>query len=125
MLLGKGDGTFEPAVNYAVGFDPRFVAVSDFSGDGKPDLAVINNNNVTVLLNTGTYPGLRLGVARSNSNLTLSWPLPSAGFVLESTLNVAATNWQRAIEALTTNNGRLEITAPLDQPGRFFRLRKP
>src|SRR5205814_2116228 len=45
VLLGKGDGTFEPAVKYAVGFDPRFVAVSDFNGDGKPDLAVIYNNN--------------------------------------------------------------------------------
>ncbi|PYJ59327.1 MAG: hypothetical protein DME24_13305 [Verrucomicrobia bacterium] len=76
-------------------------------------------------MNTGTSAGLRLGVARSNSNLTLSWPLPSAGFVLESTTNVSSTNWQRVIEMPTTNSGRLELTAPFDQQGRFFRLRKP
>ena len=45
--------------------------------------------------------------------------------LLESTRSLGWTNWQRAVEALTTNNGRLEVTAPFDQPGRFFRLRKP
>ena len=108
-----------------MGFDPRLVAVSDFSGDGKSDLAAIYNNNVTVLLNTGASAGLRLGVARTNMGLTLSWPLPHADFVLESTTSVGSTNWLRAVEALTTNNGRLEVTAPLDHQWRFFRLRKP
>ena len=45
--------------------------------------------------------------------------------LLESTRSLGWTNWQRAVEALTTNNGRLEVTAPFDEPGRFFRLRKP
>src|SRR5205807_5346036 len=55
MLLGKGDGTFQTAMNFAVGTNPSSVAVSDFNGDGKLDLAVANqgSNNVSVLLGKG------------------------------------------------------------------------
>ncbi|HKB40335.1 MAG TPA: VCBS repeat-containing protein, partial [Gemmataceae bacterium] len=61
VFLANGDGTFQSAVNYAVGSDPRSVGVGDFNGDGKPDLAVANNggrgtfgtSSVSVLLGTG------------------------------------------------------------------------
>src|SRR5262249_32097396 len=39
VLLGVGDGTFRPAVNYFVGVDPTAVTVGDFNGDGILDLA--------------------------------------------------------------------------------------
>ena len=122
VLLGHGDGTFQPAV--LVGLAGNYVAVGDFNGDGKPDLAVARDG-LSVLLNTCASAGIHLGVARTNTGLTFSWPLPYTDFVLESTTSFNSTNWQRPIEALTTNNGRLEVAAPFDQPGRFFRLRKP
>ncbi|PYJ96746.1 MAG: VCBS repeat-containing protein [Verrucomicrobia bacterium] len=125
VILGKGDGTFQRPVNFDTGGNPFFVAVGDFNGDGKPDLAVLNTSGVTVLLNTCASAGIHLGVARTNTGLTLSWPLPYADFVLESTTSVGSTNWQRAVEAPTTNNARFEITAPFNQQQRFFRLRKP
>jgi serine/threonine protein kinase/tetratricopeptide (TPR) repeat protein len=55
VLLGKGDGTFQAALNYAAGRSPDYVAVGDFNGDGKPDLAVANadGNNVGLLLGRG------------------------------------------------------------------------
>jgi VCBS repeat protein/Big-like domain-containing protein/FG-GAP repeat protein len=55
VLLGNGDGTLQPAVNYPVGSDPFSVTVGDFNGDGKQDLAVANNgsNNVSILLGSG------------------------------------------------------------------------
>ena len=44
-----------PPVNYAAGTHPLSVAVGDFNGDGKPDLAVANqrSNTVSVLLGNG------------------------------------------------------------------------
>jgi Bacterial Ig-like domain (group 3)/FG-GAP-like repeat len=56
VMLGNGDGTFEPAVTYdSGGAIPVFVAVADLNGDGKPDLAVVNRNsaNIGVLLGNG------------------------------------------------------------------------
>jgi hypothetical protein len=41
ILLGNGDGTFQPAVGYGAGrAGPRSVTTGDFNGDGKLDLAV-------------------------------------------------------------------------------------
>src|SRR6516165_6215851 len=51
--------SFLPAVNYPVGVDPRAVVTRDFNGDGKLDLAVVNqsSNTVSVLLGNanGTF----------------------------------------------------------------------
>ena len=55
ILLGNGDGTFKPSVEYSVGQAPIVAAVGDFNRDGKLDLVVANNisNNVSVLLGNG------------------------------------------------------------------------
>ena len=43
-LLGNGNGTLQSAVSYSTGgLDPEFVVVGDFNGDGKLDLAVVND----------------------------------------------------------------------------------
>jgi hypothetical protein len=43
VLLGNGDGTFQPAVTYGSGaFYPVSVAVADLNGDGKADIVVAN-----------------------------------------------------------------------------------
>ena len=38
---------FQPAVKYATGVASKAVAIGDFNGDGKPDLAVANNGDAT------------------------------------------------------------------------------
>src|SRR5205814_4244629 len=53
VLLGNGDGTFQPAVNSDTGAGPLSVAVGDFDGDGKLDLATANLGDVSVLLGNG------------------------------------------------------------------------
>ena len=45
VLLGNGDGTFQPAVTYAVGSDPDAIVAGDFTGDGRLDLAVVDDNS--------------------------------------------------------------------------------
>jgi hypothetical protein len=53
ILLGKGDGSFMPAKNYAAGLFPAFLAVGDFNHDGMPDLVVAAYDRVAVLLGNG------------------------------------------------------------------------
>jgi hypothetical protein len=53
ILLGKGDGTFKPVVNYpSTGPDTARLAVADFNGDHHPDIVATNTqvSDITVFL---------------------------------------------------------------------------
>jgi hypothetical protein len=52
VLLGNGDGTFQPAQDVTVGGYPTGVAVGDVIGNGIPDL-VVTGDTVQVLLGNG------------------------------------------------------------------------
>src|SRR5262245_50794721 len=57
VLLGNGNGTFQPPASFAVGSLTEAVAVGDFNGDGKLDLGVTSNGSygfANVLLGNGT-----------------------------------------------------------------------
>ena len=55
ILLGNGSGGFGVRTNFTAGAAPTSVAVGDFNGDSRPDLAVTNHfsNNVSILLGDG------------------------------------------------------------------------
>jgi hypothetical protein len=57
VLLGKGDGTLQPQIQYQTR-SGVVVAAADFDGDGLPDLAVVNDssNNVSVFVNDANWP---------------------------------------------------------------------
>src|SRR2546422_9519020 len=50
-----GTPSFAPAANFSAGTNPHAVAIGDFNGDSKPDLAVANfgSPNVAILLGDG------------------------------------------------------------------------
>jgi hypothetical protein len=57
IYLGNGDGTFGAPQTFAVGNDPVALCAADFNGDGKLDLAVLNDQDATVSILLGNGDG--------------------------------------------------------------------
>ena len=54
VLLGNGNGTFQPQVTtYPVGIDALSMVAGDFTGNGRDDLAVSDQDGVQMLLSNG------------------------------------------------------------------------
>jgi hypothetical protein len=54
VLLNRGDGGFQPRIDYLTGQRPQQIVMGDLTGDGKPDLATGNRSDtVSVLRNKG------------------------------------------------------------------------
>jgi len=70
-------------------------------------------------------PGL--SIALSGVNVTLSWPSPSTGFVLQHTdsLNVLPASWFDTPGVVSDNGFIKSLTLPHNLSKRFYRLRKP
>ena len=99
LLLGNGDGTFQPAVAYASGGQtPVSVAVADMNGDGKSDIVVVNecasgtrcvsgNGSVGILLGNGD--GTFQAATTYNSGGFLAVSLAVSDFNGDGKLDVA------------------------------------
>jgi uncharacterized repeat protein (TIGR01451 family) len=53
ILLGNGDGTFQAAADYTFAGGANSIAIGDFNGDGKADLAVNAGGGIGLLLGNG------------------------------------------------------------------------
>jgi hypothetical protein len=50
VLLGRGDGTFQPAYGENVAADPAVIASGDINGDGLPELLVADGHAQLLIL---------------------------------------------------------------------------
>jgi len=103
ILLGNGDGTFNPAVTYPAGRLPQNVVAADFSGDGKLDLAVATT---ALAILTGNGDGT---FATPNVYGTLgdsqNWDLAVADVNGDGKLDTALANNSGASVVLGNGNG--------------------
>jgi hypothetical protein len=96
VLLGNGDGTFQPAVTFDSGGQSSYsVVVADVNGDGKPDLVLgdvdINGSDaIGILINTSLGSVTNTLVSSTNPSVfgqtvTLTATVKSLGFAASPT----------------------------------------
>lgn len=107
ILLGNGDGTFKPAINFSAGNNPGVVAVGDFDGDGKDDLAVLGLG-VTIFLGNadGTF-------RQGQQILTFSNPaaLVAADFNSDGAIDLAVADASSITIMLGNGDGTFQSVA--------------
>jgi hypothetical protein len=98
VLIGNGDGTFQPAVRYLIDFGPIYgLAAGDFNGDGNIDIAAAGYatccyDGVTILPGNGDgtlLPGLSLMPAGA-----LPRSVATADFNGDGNLDLAVANYE-------------------------------
>jgi hypothetical protein len=57
VLIGNGNGTYQPAQSYPVGTGPFTLTATDLNGDGRPDVAVGNSMSTTLSVLVGNGNG--------------------------------------------------------------------
>jgi Bacterial Ig-like domain (group 3)/FG-GAP-like repeat/FG-GAP repeat len=115
ILLGNGDGTFQPTSTFSSGSNvlwPPMIAVADLNGDGAPDLAV-GGNMVGVFLGNGdgTFQGAQIYD-------TGGYAVAVADLNNDGQLDVVATGYQNEGSAIGVlmNNGNGTFQPPQEYP---------
>lgn len=98
VLLGNGDGTFQPAVSYSAGYVPVAVALGDLNGDGHLDVVVANQNQCSSCNNGG------VSVLLGNGNGTFQSPVTySSGGGAATSVAVGDVNGDGHPDVVMTN----------------------
>ena len=104
ILLGNGDGTFQPAVSYQVGSQPSGIVAADLNGDGSVDLAVTNQNDTTTSILFGDGDG----TFQNQMSLSLAGPTATGDFNGDGKIDLIV-NTSEAVSVLL-NDGNSTFT---------------
>lgn len=117
VLLGRGDGTFQTRVDYAVGRQPRMVATGDFDNDGNQDVVVTSNPCGVLSL----FLGRGDGTLRSRADLTTGgdpWAVAVGDFNADGHLDVACAERYAGHVSVLRGNGDGTFQSPVSySPG--------
>jgi hypothetical protein len=108
IFLGKGDGTFKNSFTHQVGIQATSVAVADFNGDGRLDVAVANadydskDGNVMVFFGKGDGTFKKPAVY----NLPAPYGIAAGDLNGDHHPDLVATGWNDSTVAILMNTGR-------------------
>ncbi|MCX6903356.1 MAG: hypothetical protein NTW03_07740 [Verrucomicrobia bacterium] len=101
---------------------------------GQPDAGLMSGGNFTLqggfwgvvsLIQTPGAP--LLSITLTNRIVTISWPTPADGFLLEQTNRLTGLPglWPGVSSSYATNSTNISVTLPTSPGNQYFRLRKP
>jgi photosystem II stability/assembly factor-like uncharacterized protein len=92
------------------------------SADGSKLVAAAYDGGIWICRST---PAPLLRFAPSGTDLSISWIMPSAEFVLQQNLDPTTPNWTAVptVPTLNLTNVRHEVTMPMSDGNRFYRLK--
>ncbi len=131
ILLGNGDGTFQPKIPYLLTSPPGRIVSDDFNRDGAADLAVVQSNEIAILLGNGngTFQNARLiaGAAAAIISMTSADfngdAVPDLASAYSSKFQIQLGNgdgtFQNAVTYSTTSQAVFSVVAgDLDADGK-------
>ena len=115
VLLGNGDGTFGTPAIYSAGQDPFSVALGDYNGDGKLDLAVADESVSQVSILAGNGDGT-FGAPTAFATGTLPFSVAAADFNGDGKLDLVTANENSNDATLLPGRGDGTFGAPISVP---------
>jgi hypothetical protein len=130
VLLGNGDGTFLPPAAFTVrsgpkpngGYQPGFVAVADFNGDGKPDVVVNCRTTSTAAVLLGDGNG---NLGKPVNFLVAAGPVGvlAGDYNRDGKSDFLTLNWDAATMSVFFGNGKtVQVEKGLPAPTRADQL---
>ncbi len=126
VVLGNGNGTFQPAATVPAGGTPSFIVAADFNSDGKPDLATGNSGGTCSILlgnGDGTFQtavsytaagtsagGLAVGYVNADTTPDLIFADNTSGNILVFPGNADGTFVSTPLQSFNAGSGLANVT---------------